>query len=181
MQRGTSHKTHPSTVCPYRTQMTSIKSYISYYYSQFVFNTYRFIFWHSSDLPQSCVMVQHFIHSLHFESFHTEYHAALEISAVAVALGGWWGVVPDRAASGTIAELEPDCSLPPSSSLSFVSTFAIFCMCTNRCTQSHIQMTNVLIHIQNVSSLLTSVSILSVPIGNALQYTLRHKPIPIFY
>lgn len=56
-------------------------------------------------------MVQHFIHSLHFESFHTEYHAALKISALAVALGGRWEVVPDRAASGTVTEPKPKSSL----------------------------------------------------------------------
>lgn len=54
--------------------------------------------------------------TVHFESFLTEYLAALAFSAVAVALGGLWGIVPDRAASGAITEQAPDCSLPLSSS-----------------------------------------------------------------
>lgn len=64
---------------------------------------------------------------VHFESFLIEYLAALAFSAVAVALGGLRGIVPDRAASGAITEQAPDCSLLPSSSLP-----CLFCVCCSR-------------------------------------------------
>lgn len=48
---------------------------------------------------------------VHFESFPIEYLAALAFSAVAVALGGLWGIAPDRGASGAITQRVPDCSL----------------------------------------------------------------------
>lgn len=81
-----------------------------------------------------CVTMQYFFflthtppNLVHFESFLIEYLAALAFSAVAVALGGLWGIVPDRAASGAITEQAPDCSLLPSSSLPCLS-----CVCCSR-------------------------------------------------
>lgn len=59
---------------------------------------------------------------IQFESFLIEYLAAMAFLHSAVALGGRMGVVPDNAASGTITEPAPDCSLPPSSSL-LLATF----------------------------------------------------------
>lgn len=57
------------------------------------------------------------LYLIQFESFHIEYLAALAFLLSAVALDGRMGVVPDNAASGTIREPAPDCSLLPSSSL----------------------------------------------------------------
>ncbi len=73
----------------------------------------------------------------HFESFHIEYLAALALLQFAVALGGRWGIVPDRAASGAITEQAPDCSLLPSSSLSHLFPHLPFIACGPADTQKH--------------------------------------------
>lgn len=73
------------------------------------------------------------------------------ISAVAVALGGRWGTVPDRAASGTITEQVPDCSLLPSSSLSYFFPRLPFTACGPADAHTHTNAHTFFSHIQTVS------------------------------
>lgn len=86
------------------------------------------LFWCSVWILFNVKMQQSFLlHLIHFESFHIEYLAALAFLQPAVALGGRMGVVPDNAASGTITDPAPDCSLLPCCSL-LLPTFDHFCM-----------------------------------------------------
>lgn len=85
--------------------------------------------------------------TVHFESFLIEYLAALAFSAVAVALGGLWGIVPDRAASGTITEQAPDCSLLLSS-----SPPRSFCLLLGTCALAPYKFSHVLLYALHLSA-----------------------------
>lgn len=88
------------------------------------------------------------------------------ISAVAVALGGRWGIVPDRAASGAITEQAPDCSLLPSSSLSYLFP----CLPFIARGPAAYKCSHILFHIQTVYPLLTSPYLSLRKINSETQY-----------
>lgn len=128
-----------------------IKTYKSFYPQWLLWiHIYIYIFRCTAVICLSVTM-QHFFYCISLCSLWIISHwisCRTGISAVAVALAGQWGVVPDRAASSTITELESDCSLLPSSSLSYF--FPHFLHVNHRRTYAY-KFSHILSHILTVS------------------------------